>query len=93
MNRVSRLDWDEGNEEHIARHAVSADEVEQVCFSSRPLIRKGRQGTRLVYGRTLAGRYLLVVLRLRGEGIARCITARDMTTKEKRYLNRRRPAR
>ncbi len=89
MNQIQRLEWNEDNEEHIARHGVTATEVEQVSFS-KPLIRKGRQGTRLVYGQTFAGRYLLVVLRLKSNKIARCITARPMSHKEKHYYSSRR---
>lgn len=89
MRLIQRLDWDEDNEEHIARHGVGTDEVEQVCFS-RPLIRKGREGRHLVYGQTAAGRYLLIVLAMKGERVARCITARPMTPREKRYYSQRR---
>lgn len=56
-----------------------------------PTCSKSRQGTRLAYGQTVAGRYLLVVLRVKSEGMVRCITARPMTTKEKRYYRQRRP--
>lgn len=89
MQRISRLEWDDENEAHIGRHGILMADVEQTCFS-RPLVRKGREGTRLVYGQTLAGRYLLVVLRLRAQGTARCITARPMTTRERRYYRQRR---
>ena len=46
----------------------------------------------IALGQTVAGRYLLVVLRGKSEGMVRCITARPMTTKEKRYYRQRRPA-
>lgn len=90
MQRITRIEWDRENEQHIARHGVTSEEVEEVCFS-HPLVRKSRQGTRLAYGQTVAGRYLLVVLRVKSEGMVRCITARPMTTKEKRYYRQRRP--
>ena len=44
---------------------------------------------RLAWGRTVAGRYLLVVYALRGQQRAYIITARDMTSNEKRRLRRR----
>ncbi len=92
MVRIQRLEWDENNEEHIERHRVTPEEVEEVCFG-RPLIMKGRRGTRLAYGSTLSGDYLLVVLRLKEKGVARCITARPMTAKERRFYLRRRRSR
>ena len=79
MKRISRLEWDENNQEHLSRHGVTPEEVEEVCFS-RPVILRGRSDSRSAYG--LSGRYLFIVLRLRETGIARCITARDMTAKK-----------
>ncbi len=43
----------------------------------------GREGTTLIYGRTYAGRYLLVVAIAEG-GEAFIVTARDMTSSEKK---------
>jgi uncharacterized DUF497 family protein len=88
MRRITSLEWDDANREHIDRHGVTPQEVEEVCFS-RPLLMKSRGGTRLAYGQTLAGRYLLVVLRLMDGGVARCITARTMTDKERRFYGKR----
>ena len=89
MHLIHRLDWDEDNEEHIGRHGVTAEEVEQVCFS-RPLVRRRREQRRLVYGRTMAGRYLFIVLAMKSRGLARCITARPMTSAERKYYLQRR---
>lgn len=84
---LSSIRWTEWSEEHIARHDVTAREVEEVCFSG-PLFRRGRgRGERrsyLAYGQTAAGRYLLVVLRPEGRGSAFVITARDMDLAERR---------
>ncbi len=88
MRRISSLEWDDANREHIDRHGVTPYEVEEVCFS-RPLLMKSRHGTRLAYGQTLAGRYLFVVLRLIDGDGARCITARTMTDKERQFYVKR----
>jgi len=90
MRRITRLLWDADNISHIADHGVTPDEVEEVCFS-RPWLLKSRAVTRLALGQAADGTYLLVVLRLRQKGVARCITARPMTAKEKRLYERRRP--
>jgi uncharacterized DUF497 family protein len=37
--RFWNFDWDEDNIDHIARHGVDVDEVEQ-ALASKPLIRK-----------------------------------------------------
>ena len=88
MRRITSLEWDDANREHIDRHGVTTQEVEEVCFSD-PLLMKSRGGTRLAYGQTLAGRYLFVVLRLMEAGMARCITARTLTDKERRFFGKR----
>ena len=46
--RFWNFDWDEGNIDHIARHGVDVDDVEQ-ALASKPLIRKdGRIATSLL---------------------------------------------
>jgi uncharacterized DUF497 family protein len=89
MHRISRLEWDEENVQHIGTHGISPDEVEELCYSG-PLFLCSRAGTRVAYGQTLGGRYLIVVLALRENAAARCITARTMTDKERRFYRNRR---
>lgn len=59
---VREIRWTEDAEEHIAAHAVTPDEVEQLVNSRPRLVLAGRQETEYVFGTTRAGRYLLVVL-------------------------------
>ena len=89
MRRIASFEWDVANVEHLARHGVHPEETEEACYN-RPLILKGRRRSYLIYGRTNDGRYLLVVLRYRGRGLARVITARDMTEAERSFCRRRR---
>ena len=86
--RFRAFDWDSVNVAHIARHAVEPSEVEAVCRGSSVILR-GREGRYLVYGRTGGGRYLIAIVRSLGGGLARIITARDMTDRERRYYHRR----
>ena len=86
--RFIGYDWDAVNTEHIARHALEPFEVEAALRSGALLLR-GRGGRYLAYGRTAAGRYLVIVLHARGGGLARVITARDMTERERRFYHRR----
>ncbi len=89
---IHELVWPDDRVEHIARHGVTPEEVEDVCFS-RPLVQRAKsEGKNPVYyvlGQTSAGRYLFcVVIRLpRGKGYP--VTARPMTDKEKRRYRRR----
>ena len=48
----------------------------------------GKNNTYLIYGRTLAGRCLLVVLAPRPRNVFYPVTARDMTAKERRLFLR-----
>jgi uncharacterized DUF497 family protein len=82
--RISKLEWDDDRIEHIARHQVEPDEVWEVCQDPFHLAhREGRNRYR-VYGQTTEGRYLFVVLERIEGGRYKPITARDMTTTEKR---------
>jgi len=86
---IREFEWDGNNIEHISRHGVSPDEVEDVAFDDDPWIRKGRKGTRYMLGHTIAGRYLFVVYVLRSKGIARAITAMEMDEKTKKLCRKR----
>lgn len=91
MKSVTALDWSEETVAHIARHHVTPDEVESLCFSEEAIIERGRgEDIYYVTGQTDAGRYLFVVVRYLGRGRARAITARDMEKMERaRYQKRR----
>jgi uncharacterized DUF497 family protein len=83
------FDWDEWNVAHVARHGLEPSDVEEACRGNVVVVR-GRRGSYLAYGRTGAGRYVLVVLRSYGRGVARVLTARDMTPTERQLYHRRR---
>jgi uncharacterized DUF497 family protein len=78
------FEWYDRNIEHIARHNVSPDEVEDVAFDDELWIRKGRRGARYMLGYTIGGRYLFIAYSLKSKGIARVITAMDMDEKTRR---------
>ncbi|MFF5109953.1 hypothetical protein [Streptosporangium sp. NPDC000509] len=83
--------WTERSEEHIARHGVTPEEVEQVVFTRPYWEAAGREGSTLIYGVTDDGRYLLVVLveSVAESGAWYVVTARDMTATEKRLFARK----
>ena len=86
---IREFEWDDNNIEHIARHGVFPDEVEDMAFDDDPWIKKGRKRTRYMLGYTVAGRYLFVVYSLKGKGIARVITSMDMDNKTKKLYKKR----
>lgn len=86
---IREFEWDDANIEHIARHGVFPDEVEDVAFDDDPWIRKGRKDIRYMLGYTVAGRYLFVVYALKGQGVARVITSMDMDDKTKKLYRKR----
>jgi uncharacterized DUF497 family protein len=87
--RIRGFDWNERNINHIARHGVTPQEVEESCFNQL-LCRKTKLKLYLVYSQTDAGRYLLTVLRLNPLNIAYTITARGMTDREQKYYRQER---
>ena len=82
---VRDSDW---SADHIAAHGVTLDEVREAILDRPYWAVPGRDGTTLVYGRTYAGRYLLVVALAEGDE-AFIITARDMTEAEKKTFRRK----
>lgn len=85
---IKNLIWDEWNIEHIARHNVKPEEVEQVC-QGKHLANKWKNKTYRVIGQTSDGRYLTIFLAPRVTNSYFPITARECTLKEKKgYKNR-----
>ncbi len=85
--RIEQLIWPAERVEHIARHGVTPEEVEEACFGT-PFARKGKtRGENPVYyvlGQSDAGRYLFCVVIGFPDGNGYPVTARDMTATEKR---------
>lgn len=85
--RVDVLVWDRQNYEHIARHWVRKEEVQEVLDRYYHLrqVRKGRYAIR---GQTYAGRFLFIIVDPLGLGRAYVVTAREMTEAEKHRFRR-----
>ena len=64
------------------------NEVREAILEQPYWMTSGREGSKIVYGRTAAGRFLLIVV-LEDEGDAFVVTARDMTDAEKRTFRRK----
>jgi uncharacterized DUF497 family protein len=88
--KIGNITWDDDTADHISRHAVSPEEVEEVLFndSDLPRIMRGKENRYLAYGKTNAGRFLLVVMIIANRK-TRIITARDMTDGEKKFYRRK----
>ena len=84
---IKKLVWDTWNIDHIARHNVEPEEVEEVC-QSRNLFERGRDGTYQITGQTEAGRYLSIVVVPRRNGFYP-VTARDADNKERRRFKKK----
>jgi uncharacterized DUF497 family protein len=91
MRTITSVKWTDESIEHVARHAVRPEEVEEVCFNEEeiPFIRSGRENLHYVFGKTYSGRSLFVVVKFIRQGEVRVITARDMSEWEKAYFKRR----
>jgi uncharacterized DUF497 family protein len=83
---IETLEIDEHIEDKIqSKHAVSFEECWEVCVGTH-LERRGRDDTRVLLGRTEAGRYLMTVLAPKGSARAKLVTAREMTEAERRQF-------
>lgn len=85
--KIRDLIWPEDRIQHVARHGVTPEEVEQVCFGKSFVRRAKSEGENPVYyvlGQTHAGRFLFCVVIRFPDGNGYPVTARPMTQKEKR---------
>ncbi|MBI5149164.1 MAG: BrnT family toxin [Candidatus Omnitrophica bacterium] len=87
--RINNIKWDDDTILHIARHGVEAEEVEEVCFGSHPLILKSRQNRYYAFGQTRGGRYMAVIFEYLGQNKAKVVTARAMSEAERKFYKKR----
>jgi len=87
---IEELIWPEDRVEHIARHGVQPEEVEEVCFGDALVQRAKSRGKSPVYyvlGETSSGRHLFCAIIQFPGGKGFPVTARLMTRKEKKRYN------
>ena len=85
--KIRNLVWPEERIEHIARHTITPEEVEEVCFGQAFVQRAKSEGENPIYyvlGQTDAGRYLFCVIIQFPDGNGYPVTARLMTAAERR---------
>ena len=80
---IEELHWDEWNVEHIARHGVTYEEVEEV-LQDAPLFIRIRADRVHMIGQTDAGRYPSAFADPLGAGEYYVASARDATRAERR---------
>lgn len=60
-SRIDRLNWDEWNREHIAKHDVLPEEVDEI-LASTPVVRRTYKQRFQLLGPTFSGRMLSVIV-------------------------------
>ena len=91
--RITSFYWTRERIEHIARHRVRPEEVEEAAFDDpyrvvQRLKKAEALPGRMIYrllGQTQTGRYLTIIFLPLGHGRACVVTAREMTRAERRY--------
>lgn len=91
--KIESVTWRDVFVDKLAvRHSVTTQEAEGVLLAN-PHIRWAAKGyvkgehVYAAYGQTESGRYLIVFFIYKGRGLALPISARDMTTAERRYYD------
>ena len=90
--RIHALIIGPDREDHIARHHVSVEEVEQIASGLHQAFR-ARYGYYGLVGQTEAGRYLTLFVGSRGGGVYGPVTARDADERERALYRRYHPER
>lgn len=90
--RIAGFEWDDDNESHAQKHGASVDEIEEVLRNEAGVTTyklHRRANRRFAYGRTHAGRWLMVLFDFdTATRIARPFGSRDMTTGERTKYER-----
>ena len=83
---VNKLIWNDWNQDHIAGHDVTKDEVEEVC-QGKYIALDGHHGRFIIVGMTQAKRVLAVVIDPETEpGVYYPVTARPADRQERRLF-------
>jgi uncharacterized DUF497 family protein len=86
LDKLEGFDWDAANVGHILRHAVTPFEVEEVVDRSHVIIPAksvdGENRWKLL-GKTVSGRYLVVVFTIRRK-LFRAVTSYEMNATDRR---------
>ena len=61
MFKVKELIWGDWNKEHIAKHGVSSEEVEEVCHGDFKVVESYRKRLQ-IEGKTKNGKKLIIIL-------------------------------
>ena len=85
---IKAFDWDDINREHINKHQVGPDEVEE-SFAGKHHLFTARDGRHILLGRSVSGRYLFIVFEYKSAGVIYTVTARDMSSGERRLHRRK----
>ena len=83
---MSKLVWDVWNTEHIKKHNVTVEEVEEI-YKSPKITKKTYLNRTLILGKTKKNRFLTIVVSTEKQIAPYVISARDMSKKERRYYN------
>ena len=85
------VEWNENNIwKNEIKHNVTSEEIEQ-CFNKPPFIivnHKRYKDRRVLFGKTLGGRYLFTLFQHIDKDTARPIHARDMMKQERRFYEK-----
>lgn len=85
VNKI-RITWDGWSIEHIKKHAVNMSEVREVVKSGF-LIKESYFNRQIIYGKTKKNRFLTVVLSFENQKEGYVVSARDMSSKERKIYN------
>jgi len=87
---IHEILWPEDRVEHIAKHGITPEEFEDVCFGLPLVLRAKSAGKNPVYhvlGCTASGNHILCIVIHFPDGKGYPVTARPMTTKENNDIN------
>lgn len=79
---IIRLIWDTVNIDHIAKHDVTSDEVEEVC-QKEYVVRPTYCNRLMIIGLTIKSRMLAVIIQKKESGAYYVVTARTADKKER----------
>ena len=87
MRKAQNLIWNDWNRNHIKKHKVTVNEIEEV-YRSKTIKAPSYLGRNMIFGKTKRGRFLTIVISYDYQRKPYVVSARDMSKKERAKYER-----
>lgn len=88
MDNSKKLVWNEWNQDHIKKHKVTVEEVEE-AYKSKTVKSESYLKREMIFGETNKRRFLIIIISYAKQKNPYVVSARDMSKKERKIYDQK----